>query len=55
MFELFEAETLPESGLLAALGVVRSEYMSNEHITRRVLKAIEGGRLSEAGLIKILG
>lgn len=54
-FELFEAETLSESGLLAALGVARSDYMPNERITHRALKAIEGGRLSEAGLIKILG
>ena len=54
-FELFDAGKIGEAGLLAALGVSRPGYVPNDAITHRALDAVEQGRLSESGLVKVLG
>lgn len=54
-FDLFDAGKLGEAGLLAAVGVTRDGYVPTEAITHRALDAVEQGRLSEDGLVKLLG
>jgi len=54
-FELFDAGKIGEAALLAALGVSRSGYVATEAITVRALASVETGKLSEDGLIKVLG
>ncbi|SHK49107.1 Phage integrase family protein [Shimia gijangensis] len=53
-FDLFDAGTLSEPALLAALGVARDEYKLSEDLRLRALAAFEEERLSEEGLIKVL-
>ena len=54
-FDLFDAGKLGEEALLAAIGVSRDGYVPTEAITHRALDAVEQGRLSEQGLVKLLG
>lgn len=54
-FQLFDAGKIGEAGLLAALGVSRPGYVPNDAITHRALDAVEQGRRSEPGLVKVLG
>ncbi len=54
-FDLFDAGKLGEASLLAAVGVTRDGYVPSEAITHRALDAVEQGRLSEEGLVKLLG
>ena len=54
-FDLFDAGKIGEAALLAAVGVSRDGYMPSEAITHRALDAVEQGRLSEDGLVKLLG
>jgi hypothetical protein len=54
-FDLFDAGKLPEAALLAALGVSRDGYELVEDLRLRALAAFEEERLSEDGLIKVLG
>lgn len=54
-FDLFDAGKIGEAALLAAVGVSRSGYVPSEAITHRALDAVEQGRLSEDGLVKLLG
>ncbi|MCR9140547.1 MAG: hypothetical protein NXI27_31660 [Alphaproteobacteria bacterium] len=54
-FDLFDAGKLGEEALLAAIGVSRDGYLPTEAITHRALDAVEQGRLSEQGLVKLLG
>jgi hypothetical protein len=54
-FDLFEAGKIGEAALLAAVGVSRDGYVPSETITHRALDAVDQGRLSEDGLIKIIG
>ena len=54
-FNLFDAGKLSEPALLAALGVSRDGYELLEDLRLRALSAFEEGRLSEDGLIKVLG
>jgi hypothetical protein len=54
-FDLFDAGKLGEAALLAAIGVSRDGYVPTEVITHRALDAVEQGRLSEPGLVKLLG
>jgi hypothetical protein len=54
-FDLFDAGKLGEEALLAAIGVSRDGYVPTEAITHRALDAVQQGRLSEQGLVKLLG
>ena len=54
-FDLFDAGKLSESALLIALGVSRVDYKPNEELRLRALIAFESERLSEDGLMKVLG
>ena len=54
-FDLFDLEKLPEAALLAALGTNKPDYVVLETATMRALTSFEAGRLSEAGLMKVLG
>ena len=54
-FDLFDAGKLSETALLAALGVARGGYELEENLRLRALAAFEEERLSEDGLIKVLG
>ena len=54
-FDLFDLEKLPEAALLAALGTNKPGYVVLKTATMRALTSFEAGRLSEAGLMKVLG
>lgn len=54
-FDLFDAGKLSESALLIALGVSRPGYDPSEDLRLRALTAFEAERLSEDGLVKVLG
>jgi integrase len=54
-FDLFDAGKLGEAGLLAALGVSRTDYVPTEAMAHRALDAVAQGRLTEGGLVKLLG
>lgn len=54
-FDLFDAGKLSETALLAALGVARDGYELADELRLRALAAFEEERLSEDGLIKVLG
>ena len=54
-FELFDAGKLSESALLIALGVSRPGYNPDEELRLRALTSFEAERLSEDGLVKVLG
>ena len=54
-FDLFDAGKLSEPALLAAIGVSRDGYELVEDLRLRALTAFEEERLSEEGLIKLLG
>ena len=54
-FDLFDAGKLSETALLVALGVSRKGYELVEDLRLRALTAFEEERLSEDGLIKVLG
>lgn len=54
-FDLFDAGKLSESALLTALGVSRAGYDPSEELRLRALTAFEAERLSEDGLMKVLG
>ena len=52
---LFDAGKPSEAALLAALGVSADGYELVENLRLRALPAFEEERLSEDGLIKVLG
>ena len=54
-FDLFDAGKLSELALLAAVGVSRDGYELVEDLRLRALTSFEEERLSEDGLIKVLG
>jgi len=54
-FDLFDAGKLSETALLVALGVARDGYELADELRLRALAAFEEERLSEDGLIKVLG
>lgn len=54
-FDLFDEGKIGEATLLAALGVSRVGYAANEAVTVRALASVELGKLSEDGLLKLLG
>ena len=54
-FDLFDAGKLSESALLIVLGASRVGYEPNEELRSRALIAFESERLSEDGLMKVLG
>jgi len=53
-FDLFDAGKIGEAALLATVGVSRDGYVPSETITQRALDAVEQGRLTEEGLVKLL-
>ncbi len=54
-FDLLDAGKIGKTGLLAALGVARADYVPMETMAHRALDAVEAGRLSEAALAQVLG
>ena len=54
-FDLFDAGKLSEQALLAALGVSRPDYLPEQALSMRALSALEQGRMSEAGMVRVMG
>jgi hypothetical protein len=54
-FDLFDRGAISESTLLATLGVSRADYVLSETLAHRALTAVEQGRMTEAGLLRVMG
>gem|GEM_PF-40361 len=53
-FDLFDRGAISESTLLAALGVSQSDYVISDTLAHRALTAVEQGRMTEAGLVRVM-